>query len=261
MNLILLQGTGPVPLSGYLICFVPLATIVLGLVAFFVFTDRHASRPYLRFNPFVAATKTSAEIAARPPAVGETPAGPLGAPAGKTTITGGQLGQTVAVPKADVPPPAADPAAKPAFSGEPPANIASDFGRVTGVDLPKVDQRANTGSPDLPVSKALDITYIEFDPPGSDLEGEYVRIQNNTGRAINLTGWTLHDGADKHVFTFPAFSLATGAEVRIWSKAGTNDAANLYWGSRSPIWNNTGDTARLLDASGKEISRYSYIGK
>lgn len=255
MNLILLQGTGPVPITGYLICYVPLAAIVLGLIAFFVFTDRHASRPYLRFNPFVAATKTSAEIAARPPAVGETPAGSLGAPAGTTTVSGGQFGQTVAVPKSDVPP------ARTAPQPTPPANPPSDLGRVTGVDLPKVDQRANTGSPELPVSKALDITYIEFDPPGSDLEGEYVRIQNNTGRAIDLTGWTLHDGADKHVYTFPAFRLATGAEVRIWSKAGANDAANLYWGSNSPIWNNTGDTARLLDAGGKEISRYSYIGK
>ena len=119
----------------------------------------------------------------------------------------------------------------------------------------------NPGSPELPVSKALDITYIEFDPPGSDLDGEYVRIQNNTGRAIELTGWTLHDGADKHVFTFPTFTLATGGEVRIWTKTGASDAANLYWGSRSAIWNNTGDTARLLDAGGKEISRYSYIGK
>ena len=84
MHLVLLQGTGPVPITGYLICYVPLAAIVLGLITLFVFTDRHASRPYLRFNPFVAATKTSAEIAARPPAVGETPAGPLGAPAGTT---------------------------------------------------------------------------------------------------------------------------------------------------------------------------------
>src|SRR5581483_1704503 len=193
MHLILLQGTPPTPATGYLLCYVPLAVIVLGLITFFVYTDRHASRPYLRFNPFVAANTPPEQLAARPPAVGETPAGPLGAPAGTTTVSAGQFGQTAAVPKEAVPPPAADPAAKPAFSGEPPANVPADFGRVTGVDLPNVDQRPSApASPMLPISKALDITYIEFDPPGGDLAGEYVRIQNNTGSAIDLTGWTLH---------------------------------------------------------------------
>ncbi|MBS1967703.1 MAG: hypothetical protein JST60_18180 [Chloroflexi bacterium SZAS-1] len=51
MSLVLLQGAAPVPASGFMLCFIPLAAIVLGLVAFFVYTDRHAARPYLRLNP------------------------------------------------------------------------------------------------------------------------------------------------------------------------------------------------------------------
>ena len=57
MNLILLQGAAPIPITGYLACFVPLAAIVLGLIVLFVWTDRHAAKPYLRLNPFPTTRK------------------------------------------------------------------------------------------------------------------------------------------------------------------------------------------------------------
>ncbi|WP_298483204.1 lamin tail domain-containing protein [uncultured Chloroflexus sp.] len=104
----------------------------------------------------------------------------------------------------------------------------------------------------------VSITYIEYDPPGSDLEGEFVVISNASHEPVDLTGWTLIDEGAKHSYTFPAFVLAGGAEVTLWTKAGVNDANNLYWGSHRPIWNNTGDTAILRDANGNLISRYTY---
>ncbi len=106
----------------------------------------------------------------------------------------------------------------------------------------------------------VSITYIEFDPPGSDLDGEFVVITNATHAPVDLTGWTLVDEGEKHTYTFPHFVLAGGAEVRLWTKAGVDDAANLFWGSRRPIWNNKGDTAVLRDANGNLISRYTYAG-
>ncbi|HNP73194.1 MAG TPA: hypothetical protein PLO33_12225 [Kouleothrix sp.] len=45
------MNAGLVPISGYLICIIPLAAIVLGLIVFFVWTDRDAARPYLRRKP------------------------------------------------------------------------------------------------------------------------------------------------------------------------------------------------------------------
>ena len=279
MSLTLLQGAAPIPISGYLICFVPLATVVLGLIVLFVLTDRHAARPYLRFNPFVAAGSTEKELLDRPPAVGETPAGSLGGavPPGATTLSTGQgQGATVHVPKESVPPPAA-PDRPPPLEGRPDAAAPTDLGRVTGVDLPKVDQSpaappappsaaAQPAAAEIPPGQAfapasaegLAITYIEYDPPGSDQAGEYVRVRNGTGADVDMTGWTLRDAGNKHVFTFPAFTLAPGAEVQIWTRGGAADAANLFFGSRGAIWNNTGDTAILADAAGNEISRYSY---
>lgn len=286
MDAMLLEGTVR-PLTGYLLCYIPLATVIIGLITLFVLTDRHASRPYLRYNPFVAANSTDQEIAARAPAVGETPAGPLSGAAGpgETVVSLGEHGATVAVPKETVPPPVA-PDRPASMAGAPPADLPKDLGRVTGIDLPDVDQSPPAlkqppgdvappsagemvGSPAAPaapaayanVAQGIAITYIESNPAGSDLEGEYVRIANNTSSAINMTGWTLRDEGRKHSFTLPSFMIAPGAVVQIWTKGGQNDATNLYWGQRGAVWNNTGDTAILLDAEGKQVSRFSYKGK
>lgn len=115
---VLLQTT-PLPFSAYALCFLPLATVIIGLFTFFFLTDRHANRPYLRYNAFVAATHTPEEAAAREPAVGETPAGPLGgAPAGTTTIyTGGEVGKVVPVAHGDQPEPNAPANYQPSFEG------------------------------------------------------------------------------------------------------------------------------------------------
>jgi hypothetical protein len=103
----------------------------------------------------------------------------------------------------------------------------------------------------------VQITFIEYNPPGSDLEGEYVRIENSGSGAADMTNWTLRDDAD-HVFAFPTFTLDAGATVRVWTKAGTNTSTDLYWRSGSAIWNNTGDCAYLRDSGGTPVDTYCY---
>ncbi|NTU78230.1 MAG: lamin tail domain-containing protein, partial [Chloroflexales bacterium] len=99
------------------------------------------------------------------------------------------------------------------------------------------------------------------DPPGRDVDGEYVRLRNDGPAPINLAGWTLSDSQAKHTFTFPRFTLGPRAEVRLWTRSGHNNGANLYWGNRTAIWNNEGDSATLKDATGAVVSRYAYDGK
>lgn len=101
------------------------------------------------------------------------------------------------------------------------------------------------------------ITHIEYDPVGDDVQGEYVRIENSGGRSADMTNWTLRDDAN-HVFTFPTFTLDAGSSVRVWTRGGTNSATDLYWGSGSAIWNNTGDCAYLRDPTGTSIDVYCY---
>jgi large subunit ribosomal protein L20 len=127
------------------------------------------------------------------------------------------------------------------------------------VPAPKVV--AKPVEPTTPSYAGLTIAEIEFNPEGRDVAGEYVRIVNGSDAALDLVGFTLHDGQRKHVYTFPAFTLAAGAELQLWTKAGSDDEANLYWGRRSAIWNNEGDTATLRDADGNEVATFSYQGE
>lgn len=104
--------------------------------------------------------------------------------------------------------------------------------------------------------------HVEFDPKGIDIVGEFVSILNDTGKPIDLGGWVLHDAATlQRRYTFPPLTLAPGEELKVWSKEGTDDGRNLYWGRRQAVWNNTGDVAVLRDARGNEIVRTSFGGK
>ncbi len=113
-----------------------------------------------------------------------------------------------------------------------------------------------TPTPD-PTPAAVQIAFIEYDPPGDAVAGEYLLLRNPGGSATELTGWTLND-ATNTTYTFPVFTLAAGAEVRLWVRVGVDDAENLYWGRAQAVWNNTGDTATLRDASGALVDLYTY---
>ncbi len=84
-----------------------------------------------------------------------------------------------------------------------------------------------------------------------------MNIQNVGEAAVEMTGWTLADIAE-HTYIFPAFVLQPGATVTVHICAGENNQEILFWGHCSAIWNNSGDTAWLRDATGREISSYSY---
>jgi hypothetical protein len=107
--------------------------------------------------------------------------------------------------------------------------------------------------------KIVDVVY---DPEGPDVAGEQVLIENQGNQDVDLTGWTLRDTATHrrapYSYRFPRFTLRGGAAVRVHTGAGTNDQDDLYWGRGWGVWNNTGDTAVLLDAAGDEIDQFSF---
>jgi hypothetical protein len=95
-------------------------------------------------------------------------------------------------------------------------------------------------------------------PAGADVAGEYVMVYNEGNVSVDLQGWTIRDLA-KHTFRFPAFSLAGGQTVRVWTRKGAADSENLYWGRNASVWNNVADSVILSDATGREINRLSYV--
>ncbi|NJM08567.1 lamin tail domain-containing protein [Candidatus Gracilibacteria bacterium] len=104
----------------------------------------------------------------------------------------------------------------------------------------------------------LGIAYIEYDPPGRDVDGEYVLIRNDRTEAVDLSGWQLADRSG-NTFTFARCMLQPGATTRVWTGVVAKSDDGLAWGRKIAAWNNSGDTARLLDSNGEEIARYTYV--
>ena len=103
----------------------------------------------------------------------------------------------------------------------------------------------------------IEITALEFDPPGEDVQWEYVVIENQGNANENMTGWKLKN-EENETFRFPAFTLKAGASVTVWTKAGDNTATDLYWGSETAIWKDQGDCATLLDGYYQLVDWYCY---
>ena len=109
------------------------------------------------------------------------------------------------------------------------------------------------------------IRDVVYDPPGPDVVNEYVLLENTGTTAADLTGWRLRDAVSPprapHTYSFPRFVLAPGAQVRVHTGAGVNDADDLWWGRHWAVWNNTGDTAILTDRDGREVDSFTWSGR
>ena len=83
---------------------------------------------------------------------------------------------------------------------------------------------------------------------------EVVTITNEGDSQQALTGWSIVDQGVKHTFSFPnGFILDTGMSVEVLSGASGDDSnLTLYW-KKQTVWNNDGDTATVLDSTGKVI--------
>ncbi len=92
-------------------------------------------------------------------------------------------------------------------------------------------------------------------PEKENLNEEWVEISNLGTADASLAGWTLEDGQN-HTYSFPEFSLAAGAKVKVHTGIGDDTAEDLFWNRSSAVWNNDGDTATLRDADGNAVSSY-----
>lgn len=113
------------------------------------------------------------------------------------------------------------------------------------------------------VKAGIQIVNINADAPGNDNEnknGEWVEIRNQGENSVNMTNWTLKDEAN-HIYAFADFTLSLNESIFIYSGCGADTEEKLYWQcpeGEYAIWNNTGDTAFLRDASGNLVDSYKY---
>ena len=104
------------------------------------------------------------------------------------------------------------------------------------------------------------IAKAHADAEGNDRENlcdEYIMIENRDDTSVDLTGWTVYDEAH-HRYLFPSFVLKAKAAVTLRTCLGKNTQSELFWGSRSPIWNNDGDTIFIRDSEGQLVLSYVY---
>ncbi|MDZ7839067.1 MAG: lamin tail domain-containing protein [Actinomycetota bacterium] len=102
--------------------------------------------------------------------------------------------------------------------------------------------------------------FINYDAPGNDNENineEYVIITNNSDEPVDLSGYTIKDSGT-NIFKFPLLQLYGGEKIFIYSGKGNQGEGKLFWGSNTPIWNNSGDTLYLRNAEGLLVDIYSY---
>lgn len=85
---------------------------------------------------------------------------------------------------------------------------------------------------------------------------EWVEIVNYGKAAQDFAGWTLRD-VQEHIYDFPeGFVLEPGDAVTVHTGVGDDTATDLYWNMGSPVWNNAGDVATLMDGGGNVVSQY-----
>ncbi len=118
------------------------------------------------------------------------------------------------------------------------------------------------------------IDHINHNPPGKDtatkLNEEFVVLENERTEKVSL-GWTLTDetatGERGHVYKFPkTVSLSPREKAHVHTGSGKDSFEkgkppkwNLYWGKRSFVWNNEGDTATLLDPKGEKVDSLQVV--
>jgi endonuclease YncB( thermonuclease family) len=117
------------------------------------------------------------------------------------------------------------------------------------------------GSLPHPGAGDLRVAEVDANPDGDDLRqgaGESVLIEGRPGQS--LAGWTLRDISATHRFRFGEESaLDESGQLRVYTSCGDRRAGAEFWCRKgSAVWNNTGDTAYLLDPDGSFVAWLDY---
>jgi hypothetical protein len=105
----------------------------------------------------------------------------------------------------------------------------------------------------------LQIVSARYDAPGDDnsnLNEEYITFKVLTPGS--LAGYAVEDEYGWH-YEFPDRVVPVGQFFKLHTGAGADTQTDLYWGKTSAaIWNNDGDTIKVLDSGGHIVASYRY---
>lgn len=103
---------------------------------------------------------------------------------------------------------------------------------------------------------AIRITELLANPDPAAGQREFIELHNAGSVAVDLRGWKVRDAPtaanNTNDYTFGALTLGPGQRIVLWSN-GSADAVGPSWSTSASksVWNDAGDAATLLDASGQ----------
>lgn len=141
-----------------------------------------------------------------------------------------------------------------------------------------------SGIPGFPVDIALEgnvdgvgpgtlrITQIDANPPGPDLDAEFIEIINVTDATLDLQGCRVGDfrgrQGPRRIYSFdssftldPVSSTSGRRFLRIFSGAGVTTSPpviQLPLNRRAPVWNNAGDTGWIRNEVDQLVDSFTY---
>lgn len=107
---------------------------------------------------------------------------------------------------------------------------------------------------------ALAVVAVQADAAGDDkqnLNDEFIIIENQGQGPIDLNGWTVSDAAN-HRYLFANFTLMPNAQAALRTGLGVPSERELFWASRTPVWNNKGDVIFIRDRQGHLVLSHAY---
>lgn len=120
-------------------------------------------------------------------------------------------------------------------------------------------QAARRGMWGAPAGSPLEIVSIHYNAEGNDnnnLNDEYLVFKALV--AGTLAGYAVEDQTG-HRYDFPDRVWQKGQTFTLHTGSGTDRQTDLYWNmSRSAVWNNDGDTVKVLDPEGHMVLNREY---
>jgi hypothetical protein len=107
-------------------------------------------------------------------------------------------------------------------------------------------------------NRTVRISRIEFDGALRNEPDEYVEITNTGAEPVDITDWELQDTSGSREFRWESYTLEPGASIRVYTNEVHPDTGGFSFGSRQPLWRNSGDVAELYDADKQLVFRFAY---
>ncbi|MBI1241744.1 MAG: hypothetical protein GC195_09440 [Nostoc sp. RI_552] len=172
--------------------------------------------------------------------------------------------QPLAEPLAEVKPqPVAEPVAEPLAEVKP-QPVAEPLAEVK--PQPVAEPLAETLVSDaeeftITVTKDVTISRLVYKGEVKRTQAdEYIEITNLGNSTADISGWKITSaGSAKQVFTFPQGTILEGGKnFRVYTNQEHSESGGFSFGSKTAIWNDAGDEAKLFDAQGNNVSTFAY---